>query len=128
MLDVDRLHSQIGERMRRVRERGTPPTSQARLAEILKLQRTSVTNIEAGRQKPSLETIYRFCEHFGLQVGEFLPTVGDVQTIETESVTVGPYRVDVGTKTAQLIHELRAQHQIDSTHPARRPQRTNEKA
>jgi DNA-binding XRE family transcriptional regulator len=115
MLDLSRLHSLLGDRIRRVRETQSPPMSQGRLAEILQLQRTSITNIEAGRQKPSLEILYRFCEHFGLAIGEFLPVVADVTLTESESLIVGSQHVQVGAKTADLIHELRAQHRLDPT-------------
>lgn len=114
MLDFEQLNALLGQRIRRVRETQSPPMSQGRLAEILQLQRTSVTNIEAGRQKPTLEMLYRFCEHFGLTIGEFLPDVSDVVKLESELLIIGSQRVDVGVKTAGFINELRAQSRGES--------------
>lgn len=114
MLDFEQLNTLIGQRIRRVRETQSPSMSQGRLAEVLQLQRTSITNIEAGRQKLTLEVLYRFCEHFGLTIGEFLPDVSGVTRRESESLVVGSQQVDVGIKTAGVIKKLRAQYRIES--------------
>lgn len=110
MLNSTRLYQLLGERIRRVREAQSPSMSQGRLAELLQLQRTSITNIEAGRQKPSLDTLYRLCEHFSLAIGEFLPDVSEVVQAPTEPLVIGSQRIELGIKTASLIHELRAHH------------------
>lgn len=112
MVHSARLYRLLGERIRRVREAQAPPMTQGRLAEVLQLQRTSVTNIEAGRQKPSLDTLYRLCEHFSLAIGEFLPDVSEVVQAPSEPLIIGSQRIQLGAKTANLIHELRALHGV----------------
>ena len=68
MLDSDRLYAVIGDRIRRLREAQSPRMSQEDLAQVLDLKRTSVTNIESGHQKLTLDTLYRLCGHFRLEV------------------------------------------------------------
>jgi transcriptional regulator with XRE-family HTH domain len=107
MIDNSRLYALIGERVRRVREAQTPRMSQAELARILELRRTSITNIERGNQKLTLDTIYRLCERFGLQIPEILPPVADVTQIEERSIVVGGRAHEVGVKTASVVARLR---------------------
>lgn len=107
MLNEDKLYTSIGARIRRLREAQDPRMSQADLARLLDLKRTSVTNIERGNQKLTLETIYRICERFGLQVQEILPPVSDVTHAQDRSVTVGGKSHEVGAMTAKLVESLR---------------------
>jgi DNA-binding XRE family transcriptional regulator len=107
MLDNERLYAFIGERIRRIREMQTPRMSQEDLARILELKRTSVTNIELGRQKLTLDTVYRLCEHFGLDIHELMPPVAEVTHALERSVVVGGKSHDVGVKTASLVERLR---------------------
>src|SRR5579863_5110080 len=103
MIDSERLYILIGERVRRIREAQTPRMSQEDLARILELKRTSITNIERGNQKLTLDTIYRLCERFGLTVNEVIPPVADVTHAEERSVVVGGESQEVGIKTATLV-------------------------
>jgi len=107
MIDTARLYVLIGERVRRVREAQTPRMSQAELARTLQLRRTSITNIERGNQKLTLDTIYRLCERFGLHIHEVLPTVSEVTQVEETSIVVGGKAHEVGAKTASVVARLR---------------------
>jgi transcriptional regulator with XRE-family HTH domain len=107
MIDSQRLYVLIGERVRRLRDAQTPRMSQEDLARILDLKRTSITNIERGNQKLTLDTLYRLCERFGLAVQEMMPPVSEVTHAEGRSVTVGGESQDVGMKTASLVARLR---------------------
>jgi transcriptional regulator with XRE-family HTH domain len=107
MLDSERLYALIGERVRRIRETQTPRMSQEDLAKILDLKRTSVTNIERGNQKPTLDTLYRLCERFGLEIRDLMPALAEVTTTEGRSVIVGGQSQEVGVKTANLVARLR---------------------
>ena len=107
MLDSERLYGLIGQRIRGARETQTPRMSQADLAHVLSLKRTSITNIERGNQKITLDTIYRLCERFGLEVHELLPPVSDVMRPEERSVVIGGKSHDVGIKTASVVARLR---------------------
>lgn len=117
MLDSNRLYNSIGERFREVRESQSPRMSQSGLADILGLKRTSVTNIELGNQKPTLEVVYRFCLYFGLELDALLPPVAEVKQQsfdEARSVKVGGKSQEVGAKTASVLDRLRARTQSRS--------------
>lgn len=114
MLDTERLYAEIGRRIRSIREGQTPPLSQADLARILDLKRTSITNIESGRQKMTVDTLYRMCEYFGLEIGELMPPVSELKVAQARSVVVGGKATDLGVKTATLVERLR---------PSTRPRR-----
>jgi transcriptional regulator with XRE-family HTH domain len=107
MIDSERLYILIGERVRRIREAQTPRMSQEDLARILDLKRTSITNIERGNQKLTLDTLYRLCERFGLAIQELMPPVSEVMHVGERSVVVGGESHEVGIKTASLVARLR---------------------
>jgi transcriptional regulator with XRE-family HTH domain len=81
--------------------------SQEDLARILSLKRTSVTNIEAGRQKMTVDTLYRLCEYFGLDIGEVMPPVSAYKLARERSVVVGGKSTELPAKTATLVERLR---------------------
>lgn len=47
--------------------------SQAALAKAVGLSRTSITNIERGRQPVNIHTLYAMADILGLDVGDLLP-------------------------------------------------------
>jgi len=105
MLEFERLYERVGRKIREVRE--AQQMSQEELAGILQLKRTSVTNIELGRQKLTLEATYRFCDRFGLEVQDVLPALHELRVPAAQSITVGGESHDVGSKVASLLTELR---------------------
>jgi len=110
MLNSPRLYELIGERIRQLRETQSPRVSQGDLAEVLGLKRTSITNIEKGNQKPTLETLYRLCEHFRVDVADVMPLLSEVtfdRPSEARAIVVGGRSQEVGAKTASLLDRLR---------------------
>jgi DNA-binding XRE family transcriptional regulator len=107
LLDTNRLYAIVGDRIRQIREAQTPRMSQGDLAKILGLQRTSVTNMELGKQKPTLETLLRVCEHFSLEIDAIVPRIRELTLLQAHSVVVGGKSQEVGAKTASLLSSLR---------------------
>jgi transcriptional regulator with XRE-family HTH domain len=105
MLDSEQLYVSIGSRIRRIRE--AADMTQEDLARILELKRTSITNIERGNQKPTLDTLYRLCERFGLEISGVVPSVSEVTRADGRSVVVGGKAQEVGAKTAIVLERLR---------------------
>lgn len=60
--------------------------SQDELADAASLSRTSVVNIENGRQGVSIGTLYRLAEALACAPGELLPRVHEV---EVPHITIG---------------------------------------
>ena len=75
-VDDSRLHRVLGARVRQLRERAGD--SQGDLAGALGLSRTSVVNVEAGRQRPPLATVYRIARRYGVEVSALLPPLAEV--------------------------------------------------
>ena len=67
----DELYEEIGRRIKRARE--SSDTSQESLADNVKLSRTSVVNIEKGRQRPPIHTLYNIARVLGVAPHDLLP-------------------------------------------------------
>jgi len=65
------FYRQLGANIRKCRKRSK--LSQAGLAKRIGLARTSLTNIENGRQRPPLHTLYDIVENLQLDLAELLP-------------------------------------------------------
>jgi transcriptional regulator with XRE-family HTH domain len=107
MLDSKQLYIAIGARIKRIRE--AAGMTQEDLAQILNLKRTSITNIERGNQRPTLDVLYRFCERFTLELSDVLPSVVESTRQDGRSVVVGGKAQEVGAKTAMALERLRPQ-------------------
>lgn len=107
MVDEARLYELIGDRIRKIREMQTPRMSQEELAKILQLNRTSVTNIEKGKQKVTLDTLYRLCTRFGLEMHDVLPSLADLKRSKHRSVVVGGHAHRLDEQTASAVARAR---------------------
>ena len=81
-IDADRLHRALGAQIRSLRE--DAGDSQGDLAGALGLSRTSVVNMEAGRQRPPLVTLYRIAKRYRTNVPALLPSLSDIDDSEVE--------------------------------------------
>lgn len=61
----------FGEKLAKARQRAG--LSQEELARRLKLGRSSISNIELGRQRPNLELLYAVAEVLGIRPAALLP-------------------------------------------------------
>lgn len=68
--DPRKFYHDVGARLRITRV--SAGVTQTDLAEIMHLTRTSIANIEAGRQASTLHGIYLAAQHFGCDVDYFL--------------------------------------------------------
>jgi len=65
------IYKHIGKRLRELRRE--KQVTQARLAEIVALNRTSITNIEKGRQKLLVHTLFDLAQALGVHPSDLLP-------------------------------------------------------
>ncbi|WP_367174285.1 helix-turn-helix domain-containing protein [uncultured Deinococcus sp.] len=70
-LDETLLYAALGRRVRTLRKQSN--LSQDDLASRLGLLRTSITNIESGRQKLTLASLYRLSAAFNISFDDLLP-------------------------------------------------------
>lgn len=68
---MERLYREFGRLLRRRRERAH--LSQEVLGKRVGLTRTSISNLEAGRQRLPLHLVYRFADVLGIEPGELMP-------------------------------------------------------
>jgi DNA-binding XRE family transcriptional regulator len=81
VIDERRLYQLLGERIRKLREGREAPggrMTQADLAALVDLERTSITNIEKGVQKLSLHVLYKICGVLDANVLDILPRPAEV--------------------------------------------------
>ena len=83
-IDKDFLYETIAKRIKSRRERAL--LTQADLAKKVHLLRTSVSNIEAGLQRPPLHVLYEICEALNMEILELLPEKGVVRSARSVSL------------------------------------------
>lgn len=71
-----RLQKLLGERIKKRREE--LKLNQGELASKLQIGRTSVSNIEAGRQQPPLNVLYEICNALDIDIQSILPTYSEL--------------------------------------------------
>lgn len=107
MIDEKALYKHVGDKLKDARLTCKPRMSQEKLAERLGMNRSSITNIELGIQKPPIHLIYSMCELFGLSIEEVLPTVKDVivrdKSGEKEIIEFGDKSHEVTPSIANIL-------------------------
>jgi transcriptional regulator with XRE-family HTH domain len=98
------LYQQVGERLKQ--RRAEMRLTQTQLSERVGVLRTSITNIEAGRQHPPLHLLYALCQVLGLEVTEVLPTIAEVVQPTSVFVEIDGKMQQIPPKTARLLQEL----------------------
>lgn len=101
-LDERRLYSLIGIKIKELRGR----RRQEDLAEAIGMLRTSVANIESGRQKTPLHVLYKVCAFLDIEPTLLLPKMSEIVKIQNIKVTVNDETARVTPKTAIAIAEL----------------------
>lgn len=74
-IEEGQLYREIGQRLRAHRRR--LGRKQGAVAEGLGILRSSLANIEAGRQRITVHTLYRICAELNLPIADVLPSVSD---------------------------------------------------
>ena len=80
-VEVRELYKQIGSSIAMLRRKRH--LSQESLASELQLTRTSVTNIEQGRQHVQIHTLYAIAKVFEVSLTDLLPTANAVRGLKT---------------------------------------------
>jgi transcriptional regulator with XRE-family HTH domain len=103
-LDEELLYKRIGERLRARRvELGL---GQADIAKAARLSRTSVTNLEQGRQKVPLHILYRICAALDIEVGTIVPHHEEVEAAPTVIADVRSIVDNLPPLSAEWLLEL----------------------
>ena len=103
-IDEEMLYSQLSACIRERRE--ALGKTQAELADGIGVLRTSINNIEKGRQRPPLHMIYRIAEELDFEVRDLLPERAVVTTKELVGVEVNGEVLNVLPKTAEVLQRV----------------------
>jgi len=71
--DHKAFYEEVGRRIRDARKRRNPKLTQQGLAELVSLTRTSITNVERGRQKFLLHTLADLAKALQVEPASLLP-------------------------------------------------------
>jgi len=107
MMNEKALYESIGNKLKAIR---TSPSgrqlTQEKLAVMVGLERTSITNIEAGNQRVPLHVLYELCNALGVEVTEVLPPYSEIsEQPPEETVEVGGMSYNVNAQIAALVRE-----------------------
>jgi transcriptional regulator with XRE-family HTH domain len=75
----DHIYSDVGARIARARR--ATGLSQQKLADAVRMTRTSIVNVEAGRQRAPLHLLWQIAAVLGVEVAELVPTRADLATV-----------------------------------------------
>ncbi len=103
-VDETLLYNLIGTNIKQQRRKAD--MTQEQLADVVGVLRTSITNIEAGRQKPPLHLLYELCIALGVEVETILPTNAAVSQSITRSVSIDGVIKEVPPKAAEFLKQL----------------------
>ena len=72
--EIDAFYFEIGQRIQQARKNGSRTLiTQKELGDIVGLTRTSITNVEKGRQKLSIHMLYEIADALMVNVNDLLP-------------------------------------------------------
>jgi transcriptional regulator with XRE-family HTH domain len=108
MADINSvLYGIIGSRISELRKFHNE--NQQELANKIGLKRSTISNIELGRQQVSLHLLYRICQVYNAEIYSLLPRVNELAS-KTSLVLEMKYKdlekEEIGNKTRQQILEL----------------------
>lgn len=102
----------IGTNLRAARERTLPRVSQESLAKRVGLTRASVVNIEAGRQRAPIHTLWHLTEALGVELSTIVPRTSDLTSaaspihLEESDIAVIERAANGDPKTRRLLSEF----------------------
>lgn len=108
LLDVENerqtaLYTHLGKTLRAIRTKRNQ--TQEQLSRAAGMSRTSLTNIEAGRQKSPLHELLKLADALDIELRELIPLKVDLPGEVSVLLSNQPRRV--GNKTAALLERLK---------------------
>lgn len=98
------LYRRIGNNVRQRRIKSG--VTQGQLAKEVGVLRTSITNIEAGRQKVPLHLLYKICAALEIEAVDILPFTAEITHPSTVPVELDGDVRHVPPKTAEALRRL----------------------
>ena len=106
-IDEQEVYKKIGANLKSYRR--AIGMTQAQLAEKSEVQRTSVTNIEAGRQKAPVHVLFQLCAALEVELAAVLPANAEVVQGRTVAIEIDGLVHEMPPKAAASFRYLRQQ-------------------
>ncbi len=90
-INTTELYRYLGQRLRE--QRTSLGMTQQQVAVATGQLRTSIANIEAGRQRPPLHVLYLICAELGLEIIDLLPSTSEIVTEDSEQASGEPIQI-----------------------------------
>jgi len=97
-MNASTIYKIVGQRIRQ--ERNCLGITQAQLAKKIEVSRTSIANMEAGKQNFALDALYRLAKHLQVTPYSLLPTLEEVD--ESSKDSLEQYELDEEEKSLIL--------------------------
>lgn len=98
------IHAEVGKRLKLFRQ--DQGLTQAELAEMVGILRTSVTNIEAGVQHPPLVTLYKFAFALNRELSDILPAIADLPEEDVNTVVIGGRLQEIPVQSLKVLQRI----------------------
>lgn len=109
ILDLENFYAKLGENIKAVRnKRGY---SQDDLTKYVGLTRTSIVNIEKGRQHPPMHVIMNIASFLNVDITELLPKQSEISKSVKESISAAEKKfkdVNINQEKLSLFFKLSA--------------------
>jgi len=108
MLNEDELYKIVGENLASARK-SLLKITQLDMAERLNLTRTSISNIERGKQKAPLSLIYMYCLEVNKEITDILPNLSELSkdgNIAGKLISIGNVERVLPNSIADLIESI----------------------
>lgn len=102
-LNERELYKRIGTLIRERRQ--ALGMSQIQLGKAIGMLRTSITNIEAGRQRVPIHVLYQLSQVLKIDAVALLPANAEVEQAESITVNIEGVTRDVSPKTAEFLRQ-----------------------
>lgn len=104
MAGSENLYRLVGERVQRLRRKAD--LTQEGLANRVSMTRTSITNLEKGRQKLPLHQLLHVAEALDVDLKDLIPAREELGIAKTIKIRVGETEAEVLPKTARMIERM----------------------
>lgn len=103
-IDERALYLEIGSRLKQ--RRSEIGRTQDELADAVGLLRTSIANIESGRQRTPVHVLYNLCLALSTDLEAILPSAKEITVQQRVQMNIEGSIKEVTPKTAELLHRL----------------------
>ncbi len=97
------LYERIGKEIKHFREQLN--LTQSDLAERIGVTRTSISNLESGRQRVPIDTLFAICEVLRIEPRDILPTIEEARKMQ-RGFNVDEIKENFDTQSADWILKL----------------------